>query len=87
MLASNRSLLNREQTLKKCSEGLGFDCFNVYSPCNLSVKDCTEIFYTINKWDVPSVQCTTRLRGSIPAREVDRLSLVFIDSDVTVLTP
>jgi hypothetical protein len=59
----------------------------IYSPCNLSVRDCTEVFCTIYKWDVPSAQCKTRLRGPSPTREIVRLSLVSIDSDVPVLTP
>jgi hypothetical protein len=41
----------------KSSEGRGFDHFYVQSPCNPPYEDYTEIFYTIYKWNISSIQC------------------------------
>jgi hypothetical protein len=60
MLAHNRSVLNREWT-NNYSEGLGFDCLCVQSPCNL-IEDYTEILYIIYEGNVLSIQCKMRLR-------------------------
>jgi hypothetical protein len=81
MLALNRSLLN------KCSEGLVFDHFYVQSPCKPPIEDYTEIFCTIYKWNIPSIQCKMRHRRTTAAREVDPLSLIFINFDIPALTP
>jgi hypothetical protein len=35
----------------------------VQSPHNRLIKDYTEIFYVIDKGDIPSIQCKTRLGG------------------------
>jgi hypothetical protein len=87
MLAFNLTLLNREYNVKKCSEGLGLDHLNINSPCNPPVKDYTELIYLIYKLDVPSVQCKMFLRRSNSVREIDCLSLIFIDYYVRALTP
>jgi hypothetical protein len=71
----------------KCSEGLDFNHFYVWSPCNFLIKDYTEIFYTIYKYNVLSIQCKKRLRWSNLMREVDCLNLVFTDFNVPTLTP
>jgi hypothetical protein len=42
---------------------------------------------TIYKWDVPSIQLKVIPRHSVSSREVDRLSLPFIDLYVPALTP
>jgi hypothetical protein len=86
MLALNHSLLNRIYS-NKCSEDLGFDHFYVWSPCNFLIEDYIEIFYTIYKWNVPSIECKKRLGCSNSMREVDCPSLVFIDFNVPKLTP
>jgi hypothetical protein len=56
-------------------------------PCHPSIEDDTEIFDTIYKWDVPSIQLKFVPRHSTSFREVDRLSLPFIDLYVPALTP
>jgi hypothetical protein len=71
----------------KCSEGLGFSHFCVQSPCNPLFVDYTYIFYLIDKWDLPSVQCKMSLRGSKSMRQVGGLSLTVIDFYVSGLTP
>jgi hypothetical protein len=38
------------------AQGLGCDFLDVRSPCHPSVEDDTEIFDTIYKWDVQSIQ-------------------------------
>jgi hypothetical protein len=86
MLALNCSLLNREYTIIKCSEGLGFDHLYVESPCNFLIEDYTEIFNAIYKWDIFPMQCKTRHRQSTIVREVDPLCLILIDFDVPALT-
>jgi hypothetical protein len=43
MLTLNLSLLNRKQSLCKCSEGLGFSQCCMESPCNPFVDDYTEV--------------------------------------------
>jgi hypothetical protein len=57
------------------------------SLCDPLIKDHTEIFYIIYKRNVPSIQRKKRLRGSNSVREVDCLSLIFIDFYVPALTP
>jgi hypothetical protein len=59
----------------------------VQSPCDPLIKDHTEIFYIIYKWNVPSIQCKTTLWCSNSMREVDCQSLVFINFYVPALTP
>jgi hypothetical protein len=44
MLVLNRSLLNWGIYSNKCSEGLGFDHFSLWSPCNFLIEDYTEMF-------------------------------------------
>jgi hypothetical protein len=67
----------------------GFDCdfLDVWSPCHPSVEDDTEIFDTIYKWNVPSIQLKVVPRNSSSFREVDCLTLPFIDHYVPALTP
>jgi hypothetical protein len=60
------------------AQGLGCDFLDVWSPCHPSVEDDTEIFDTIYKWDVPSIQLKVAPRHSTSFREVYRLSLPFI---------
>jgi hypothetical protein len=38
------------------AQGLGCDFLDVWSPCQPSVEDDTEMFDTVYKWDVPSIQ-------------------------------
>lgn len=45
----------------------------------LFIKYYTEIFYMIDKVDIPSIQCNISLRGSKSMRKEDRLSLICID--------
>jgi hypothetical protein len=71
----------------KCSEGLHFDHFYVQSPCNPLIEDYTEIFYTTDEGDAPSIQCKMGLREPKSMRKVDGLSFIFIDFYVQVLTP
>jgi hypothetical protein len=47
ILGLNCSLLNREQTLNKCSEGLNFDYFYMQSPCNQFIEDYTKVRATL----------------------------------------
>jgi hypothetical protein len=63
----------------KCSEGLGFDHFDELSPCSLLIEYYSQIFYTIYKCDVQSIQCKRRLKSSNLMREVDCLYIVFIN--------
>jgi hypothetical protein len=58
-----------------------------YCTCPRPIEDDTEIFDTIYKWDVPSIQLKVVPRHSTSFREVDRLSLPFIDLYVPALTP
>jgi hypothetical protein len=59
----------------------------VWSPCNFPIEYYTEIFYAIYKWSVPSIQCKKSLRWSNSMRVVECPSLVFVDFNVTMLTP
>jgi hypothetical protein len=59
----------------------------VQSPCNPLIKDYTEIFYIIDKRDMPSIRCKMNLGRPKSTRKVDCLSLIFIDFYVPVLTP
>jgi hypothetical protein len=53
-----------------------------------SIEDDTEIFDTIYKWGVSSIQFKVVPRHSSTSfREVDRLSLPFINLYVPALTP
>jgi hypothetical protein len=47
------------------------------SPCNPFIEDYAEIFYMIDKGDIPSIQCKVSLRGPKSMREADGLSLIF----------
>jgi hypothetical protein len=47
----------------KCCEGLGFGHFCVQSPCNPLIEDYTQIFYMIDKGDIPPIHCKMNLRG------------------------
>jgi hypothetical protein len=63
---------------------------SIISMLNLHViflSDYTKIFHLVYKGDVPSFQCKTILDRSMPAREIDGLSLVFIDFYIPALTP
>jgi hypothetical protein len=55
------------------------------SPCNPLVEDYTEVFYMIQKGNVPSVQCEMSLRWYRSMREVDDPSFIFIDFNVPAL--
>jgi hypothetical protein len=61
------------------AQGLGCDFLDVLSPCHPSVEDDTEIFHTTYKSDVPFIQLKVVLCHSTSFREVDHLSLPFID--------
>jgi hypothetical protein len=65
----------------ECAEGLGFNDLYVQSPCDPLIEDYTEIFYIIDKGDIPSIQCKMSLRGPKSVRKV------FIDFYVPALTP
>jgi hypothetical protein len=73
MLALKRSLLNGVDS-DKCSEGLGCSPFYVQSLCNPHIEDYTQIFYIIDKGDIPSIQCKMSPRGPKSIRKVDGLS-------------
>jgi hypothetical protein len=87
MLALNHSLMNRESYCSMYSEGLGSDHFYMQSPCNPLVKDYTEVFYTIHKWNILSAQCEMNFMWSKSMREVDGTSFIFIDFNVPVFIP
>jgi hypothetical protein len=70
-----------------CAQGFGCYFLDVWSSCHSSVEDDTEVFDTIYKWDVPSIPLKVVPRHSKRIREVDRLSLPFIDLYVPALTP
>jgi hypothetical protein len=63
----------------KCSDGLGFNHFYVYSPCDPLIEDYTEIFYMIDEGDIPSIQGKMRLGGPKSMKKVNDLSLIFND--------
>jgi hypothetical protein len=42
------------------------------------IEDYTEIFYTIDKGDIPSIQCKVSLRESKSIWKLNGLSLIFI---------
>jgi hypothetical protein len=80
MLVLNQSLFNREyNNFYKFSEGLGFNRFYVPSPYHFLIEDYPEMFYTIYKRNVLSIQCKKRLRWSNSMGEVQCQSIVFID--------
>jgi hypothetical protein len=47
----------------------------------------TEIFYTIDEGDIPSIQCKMSLSEPKSMRKVDGLSLIFIDFYIPGLIP
>jgi hypothetical protein len=57
------------------------------SPCNPLIEDYIEVLHMVHEGDVPSVQCQMSLRWSKYMREVDGLSLIFIDCNVPELAP
>jgi hypothetical protein len=69
------------------SESLGISHSYVQSTCSPLNEDYTQIFYMIDKGDVPSIQCKMNLRGHKPTRKVDYLSLIFVDFYVPALVP
>jgi hypothetical protein len=54
----------------------------VQSPCNPLIEDYTEIFYMIEKGDIPSIQCKMSLGGPMSMRKVDGLGLIFLHNDL-----
>jgi hypothetical protein len=58
----------------------------VQSPYNPLIEDYTEIFCMIDEGDIPSIQCTTSLRGPKSRRKVDGLSPIIIDFCIPVFT-
>jgi hypothetical protein len=63
----------------KCVESPGFSHFYVHFPCNPLIEDYTQIFYMIDKGDIPSIQCKMNLKGLKSIRKVDGMSFIFID--------
>jgi hypothetical protein len=59
----------------------------VQSPCNPLIEDYTEIFYMIDEWYIPTIHCKMSLVGPNSMRNVDGLSLIFIDFYIAALTP
>jgi hypothetical protein len=59
----------------------------VQSPHNPPNEDYSQIFYMIDKGDIPSIQCMMILRGPKSMREVDGLSFILIDFYAPALTP
>jgi hypothetical protein len=51
------------------------------------IEDYTEIFYVIDKGDIPSIQYKKITRGPKSMRKVYGLCLIFIDFHVSALTP
>jgi hypothetical protein len=87
MFALKCLLLNIKYILMYVPKALPCGFLDVWSPCQPSIGDDTEIFYTIYNWDVPSIQLKVVPRHSTSFRKVDRLSLSFIDLYVPALTP
>jgi hypothetical protein len=85
ILAPNRLILNREYTLINILKALA-SVNSVWSPYNFLIEDYTEIYYTIYKWNVPSIQCRMGLRWSTYAREATPLSLILIYFNIPALT-
>jgi hypothetical protein len=54
--------------------------------CNFLAEDCTEIFFTIYKWNISSIHRTMGLRRSTAARKVESMSLIFISFNILALT-
>jgi hypothetical protein len=69
------------------AQSLGCGFLDVWSPCHPSVEGDTQIFNTIYKRDVPSIWLDVVLRYSTSSREIDRLSLAFVDLYIPVLIP
>jgi hypothetical protein len=82
MLAFKRSLLNTDWILINILKTLA----SVISMCSL-IEDHTQIFYIIDKRDIPSIQCKMSAREPKAMRKVDGLSLIFIDCYVPALIP
>jgi len=47
----------------------------------------TVVFYVIKEWNVLSFQCKMNIDQSVVMREIDGLSLIFIDFYVPVSIP
>jgi hypothetical protein len=60
---------------------------SMHSLYNPLIEDYAQIFYTIDKEDVSSNQCKMSIKGPKYMREIDVLSLTFIDFYVPVLSP
>jgi hypothetical protein len=58
----------------------------VQSLCNPLIEDNTEIFYMIDKGDIPSIHCKMSLRPPKSMRKLGGLSLIFLDFFVAALT-
>jgi len=54
---------------------------------HFSIENDTELFYMVNKRDVPSFEHKTSLHRSTAMREIDGLILIFIDFYVSESTP
>jgi hypothetical protein len=66
-------------SFNKCSAGLGINRFYVLCPCDdFLIENCAEMFYTICKRNVPSIQCRSSLRWSNLLGEVYCRNLLFI---------
>jgi hypothetical protein len=86
MLAFNRSLFNREYIVMNDLKALA----SIIFMCNLHVTLLSKItprYFTLYKWDIPSIQRKRRVRRSIWMTEVDRPSLFHVDSNVSACTP
>jgi hypothetical protein len=61
---------------------------SIISMCTLYVilSRLQQIFYITDKWNSQSIQFKMSLRGPKPTRNVDGLSLIFIEFYVPVLT-
>jgi hypothetical protein len=59
----------------------------VQFPRNFPIEDYREIFYTIYRWNVLSLQCKMGLRRSMTTKKVNPLSLMFINFNITALRP
>jgi hypothetical protein len=59
----------------------------VQSPCNPLIEDYSKTFYIIDKGNIPSIECRTSLTEPKSIRNIDNLSLIFIDFYDPALTP
>jgi hypothetical protein len=71
----------------KYSEDVGLDYFYVQTPCDHLIEDYTEIFCTIYKLNIFSIQCKMRHKWSTTTRKVDSPNLSFINFDIPALRP